>query len=222
MDDEFIELVNFGSTDLDLSGWSLADAQQVRHVFTTGCVLKSGEACVVYGGPAGDDTINLGVMSMPASASTSGLALNNSGEESILIRNAHHDLVMRMNYHGDQLSPMASLCRNPEQDGAWVAHDSLSPQPLSPGLRNDGTAFQMGPVTAKQIGIVRVGRPSADGLRLEWQAQPGAGYTLWAASRIDGEFRPVVNGLKFASEAGCCQIVPEAISMGEFFRISSP
>jgi hypothetical protein len=222
MDDEFIELVNFGSTELDLSGWSLADAQQARHVFATGCALKPGEACVVYGGPGGDGTVDLGVMNMPASASTSGLALNNSGEESILIRNANHDLVMRLNYRGDQLSPMASLCRNPEQGGAWVVHDSLSPLPLSPGRRNDGSPFQMGPATASQIGFVRVGRPSADGLRLEWQAQPGAGYTLWAASRIDGEFRPVVTGLQFAGEAGCCQVIPEAMSAGEFFRISSP
>ncbi|MEM6794932.1 MAG: lamin tail domain-containing protein, partial [Acidobacteriota bacterium] len=48
--DEFIELLNVGFSDVDLAGWTLADAGGVRFTFPGGTVLPAREAAVVFGG----------------------------------------------------------------------------------------------------------------------------------------------------------------------------
>ncbi|HEY0195913.1 MAG TPA: lamin tail domain-containing protein, partial [Kofleriaceae bacterium] len=47
---EFVELVNSGTGDQDLSGWTISDSMQVRHVFAAGTVLRAGQAIAVFGG----------------------------------------------------------------------------------------------------------------------------------------------------------------------------
>jgi hypothetical protein len=55
VNDEFIELVNFTSAAVDISGWSLATGGTapgtVQHIFPTGTIIPAGGAIVVFGGP---------------------------------------------------------------------------------------------------------------------------------------------------------------------------
>ncbi|MEM8754238.1 MAG: lamin tail domain-containing protein, partial [Pseudomonadota bacterium] len=75
--DEFVEIVNAGAAPADLSGFTLSDGVQARHVFPEGSVIAPGEALVVFGGgtPSGEfggATVQL--------ASTGALGLNNGGD----------------------------------------------------------------------------------------------------------------------------------------------
>ena len=49
-DDEFVEILNKSGAPLDMSGWSLRDRSEERHLFPAGTVLPSGCAIVVFGG----------------------------------------------------------------------------------------------------------------------------------------------------------------------------
>ncbi len=51
-DDEFVEVLNTGSTPIDISGWTIQDAAQVRHTFNAGTILAAGQAIVVFGAGA--------------------------------------------------------------------------------------------------------------------------------------------------------------------------
>ena len=75
-DEEFIEIVNCGSTAVDMSGWRLSDATSVRHVFPdSGFVVSPGEFVTVFGG--GTPT---GFHGKVMTASSGGLSLANSGD----------------------------------------------------------------------------------------------------------------------------------------------
>ena len=49
-DEEFVEILNAGSTPACLTGWSLHDKRGKRHVFPLGRALAAGEVIVVFGG----------------------------------------------------------------------------------------------------------------------------------------------------------------------------
>src|SRR5690606_27038130 len=58
-EDEFIEFVNNGTVDLDISGWTIWDEYTqllLRHTFPPGTIINPGGALVVFGGgnPTGD------------------------------------------------------------------------------------------------------------------------------------------------------------------------
>ena len=112
--DEFVELVNLGATALDLSGWTLGDASAIRHEFPSGTLLQGGASTIIYGGPLEGfgPSINEGqeaTLWFPASAGA-GLSLNNGGD-SITLRNAAGDLVLRVVYAGGQLPTQGSMAR---------------------------------------------------------------------------------------------------------------
>jgi hypothetical protein len=49
-DDEFVEIYNYGSEPVDVSGWQIADNTGTRFVFPPSTILNSGEVTVVFGG----------------------------------------------------------------------------------------------------------------------------------------------------------------------------
>src|SRR6185295_17973859 len=85
--DEYIEIVNVSAQDVELLGWTVADAVGVRHQFGDFLTLGSSNAVVVYGGPLNGDAPNISVPAVPASGGPVGLALNNTGTETISLRN---------------------------------------------------------------------------------------------------------------------------------------
>src|SRR2546428_1554754 len=50
--DEFIELVNNGTSSLAIGGFTISDAAQTRFTFPTGRIIPTGEGAVGFGGGA--------------------------------------------------------------------------------------------------------------------------------------------------------------------------
>ncbi|AKT36750.1 lamin tail domain-containing protein [Chondromyces crocatus] len=136
---EFIEIVNRGSTAVNLGGYTLSDAVSVRHRFPTGTSLAAGKALVVFGGTSG---IPSGVGNAVA-ASTGGLALNN-GSDTVTLATSSGTVVDAFSY-GSALSSTdgVSMNRSPDMDasGSFVLHTTLVSSAASPGRRVNGTAF---------------------------------------------------------------------------------
>ena len=83
-EDEFIELINTGSTAFDLSGYYMTDILEPnlapRHIFPTGTVVDAGQAIVVFGGGIPTSPTNFGgSVVQTASENNDGVGLDNDG-----------------------------------------------------------------------------------------------------------------------------------------------
>ena len=99
VEDEYIEIANLGQTDVDLEGWSLSDAVALRSNFYEGDIVAKRGAVIVYGGrlSGSEPVLGEGVLALPATESTSGLGLNNSGDI-ITLRNADGYVIDRIKF----------------------------------------------------------------------------------------------------------------------------
>ncbi len=146
-EDEFIEFVNAGSSDLDISGWKIYDQvtsfDPLRHIFPAGTVLNAGGAIVVFGGgnPQGDFG---GSQVQLASQASQGLGLTNSGDV-IIIRNANGETVLEFPYGGQVRAQ--SVTRIPDVTGAYSPHPTLGDKEISPGTKVDGSSFAIATAT---------------------------------------------------------------------------
>jgi endonuclease/exonuclease/phosphatase family metal-dependent hydrolase len=136
---EFVELVNGGSSAVDLSGWALWDGIAARHAFASGTVLAAGKAIAIFGATSG---IPSGTPSAVGS-STGTLSLGNSGD-SVSLRDASGTLVGSFTY-GASLSSVdgASMNRSPDATpgASFVLHTGLSGLSSSPGKKANGASF---------------------------------------------------------------------------------
>ena len=138
--DEFIELVNVTGTALDISGWTLSDALQVRHTFPIGTIIPNLCAVIVFGG--GTPTGAFGNVTVQT-ASSNQLSLNNTNE-TITLKNGA--TIIATYTYGTEGGNDQSLTRNPDITGALplVQHTTATGAAgrlHSPGLKVDGTAF---------------------------------------------------------------------------------
>jgi endonuclease/exonuclease/phosphatase family metal-dependent hydrolase len=136
---EFVEIVNGGAGDADLSGWTISDSTAMRHTFPAGTTLAAGRAIVVFGGAAG---IPVGLGNAVA-ASTGELNLANGGDTVTL---ASPTATIDSVTYTSALSGTdgVSMNRNPDGDaaGTLVLHTTLLSSAMrSPGTRIDGSAF---------------------------------------------------------------------------------
>jgi endonuclease/exonuclease/phosphatase family metal-dependent hydrolase len=135
---EFVELVNSGSGDANLAGWTISDATAVRHTFAAGTVLRAGQALVVYGAAGG---IPAGLGNAIAS-STGALSLGNGGDTVTL---ASPTATVDSVTYTSALSSTDGVSMNRSPDGnaagTFVLHTTLSAAMRSPGTRINGTAF---------------------------------------------------------------------------------
>jgi endonuclease/exonuclease/phosphatase family metal-dependent hydrolase len=135
---EFVELVNSGTGDADLSGWTISDATAVRHTFAAGTTLRTGRAIVVFAGATG---IPAGLTNAVV-ASTGTLSLGNSGDTVTLA--SPTGTIDSFTYTSALASSDGvSMNRSPDGSptGTFVLHSTLSASPRSPGTRVNGTAF---------------------------------------------------------------------------------
>ena len=139
-EDEFIELVNVSGADLDISGWTLSDAVDVRHTFPGGTVVSNNCSVVVFGGGTPTGTFGDAVVQV---ASTGFVGLNNSGD-TVTVSNGGGDVVSYS--YGSEGGNNQSLTRDPDITGPdpLVQHTSATGSGgalFSPGTPVDGTAF---------------------------------------------------------------------------------
>lgn len=133
--DEFIEVLNYSTGAVDISGWFLADASATRHVFPFGTALLPYDFLVVFGG--GSPSL-AGIHWQ--TASTGALSLNNSAD-TVTLLDVGSGIVDRLAYDGLANNDQ-SIVRFPEgAGGSFVLHANL-PQArgalFSPGTSIDG------------------------------------------------------------------------------------
>lgn len=143
-DDEFVELYNNMGTPMDLSGFSLWDADTTgsngtkRYEFPAGTTLAPHNAVVVFGGgtPMGDFG-----GSLKFTAGGSGLSLGNTGEV-LQIKNPAGTVVITFNMDALSNNPDESYTRSPDITGDFVQHHLANAAKLfSPGTKVDGSSF---------------------------------------------------------------------------------
>ncbi len=149
-DDEFVEIVNVGTTTADLSGATLSDDKSVKHTFSAGTTLAAGGAIVVFSGgdpfKAGAANASAWCNALPdavqvVTASSGSLDLNNTGD-TITLASADAAELTSTTYGGDGGKDQ-SLVRSPELTGAFVLHGGVAGAigPQSPGVAANGAAL---------------------------------------------------------------------------------
>ena len=145
-EDEFIEFVNIGGT-LDLSGYTIQDNAQERHVFPEGTVIPPGGVLVLFGG--GNPTGAFG-NAIVQTATTGLLNMNNAGDFVTLYSNNGEvvltfDIEPLSNNPDESYSRYPDLNTEPDSEGnLFYQHASLSESLgtlFSPGTKIDGTNF---------------------------------------------------------------------------------
>lgn len=134
-DDEFVEILNYGDSAQDISGWIIRDSTAVRHIFPVSTLLLPYEYMVIFGG---------GMPSLPGVnwqlASTGILSLNNGGDTVSLLDavNLTKDQVI----YGSEGNSDQSLVRFPEGTGTGFVLHTSPPESggelFSPGRSVDG------------------------------------------------------------------------------------
>lgn len=153
-DDEFVELVNYSQTAVDVSGLTVADATTRRYTFPANTSLAAGSALVVFGGgTTPNDAPAFGGASVFHATS---LGLNDAGDTvSLRITINSDEITIASQSYGTAATnaPHApqdqSLTRTPDAaldstGGNFVAHTlatEAATRVFSPGTRADGTPF---------------------------------------------------------------------------------
>jgi hypothetical protein len=218
--DEYLEIANQSDTDVDLYNWSIADAVGRRHVFYNGApgeTLGASNAIVVYGGPMNGNAPVLPVLAFPASESSAGLALNNTGNETITLRNGSSNVIDRILYSGNSLSSQGSLVRFPTLNSDFV------PQPYvgsntSAGVQYDGGAWNL--PTTLPTGVSGISVTYGNPVVLNYSAVVSHAYTLWQSDEANEPF-VIVNG-GFATSAAGAFYITNAPATRQFYFITTP
>ncbi|MEP2510865.1 MAG: lamin tail domain-containing protein [Reichenbachiella sp.] len=143
--DEYIEFVNSGSSDMDISGWKINDGID-RHIFPANSVVPAGGAIVVFGSGGGAPTGAFGNSVVQTASESTSLGLLNSGDE-ITIKDGTD--ATRLTFSYDQATRAVAFSRSPDITGEFSAHAAISAYTnedatnaaASPGLKVDGTFF---------------------------------------------------------------------------------
>ena len=162
-EDEFIELVNTGSTAFDLSGYYMTDIVEPnlapRHIFPTGTVVDSGQAIVIFGGGIPTSPTNFGgAVVQTASENNDGVGLANDGN-TIYIKNSDGLTVLSQAYDATQGNANQSITRSPDLTGDFISHSGVTAANgalFSPGMKLDSTIFYQHTSTKVQFQVMEV------------------------------------------------------------------
>ncbi len=137
--DEFAELFN-SNPDIDLSGYTLSDATQVRHTFPSGTLLASKKSIVVFGGGTPKGTFGGALVQV---ASEGQLNLNNAGDL-LTLKDAQGNKIAEFNINGLSGNPDESYTRSPDIKGDFKQHSTILESNgalFSPGTQINGNPF---------------------------------------------------------------------------------
>lgn len=217
VEDEYIEIANLGQADVDLEGWSLSDAVALRSNFYEGDIVSRRGAVIVYGGrlSGSEPVLGEGVQALPATESTSGLGLNNSGD-TITLRNADGYVIDRINF--GKTPGNGSLTRHPGPSAPFMAHGNIAGKGFSPGTWPSGAPFTEEPFLPVPD-IVILAEVSGGELSLSWETAPTATYTVLGSQAVNGPYKPLTEGLTF--DGGSGSFSTPAKSAAHFFIIKA-
>ena len=138
-EDEFIEFYNYGG-DLDISGWSVHDNAQERHIFPEGTVIPAGGVLVLFGGGTPTGTFGGSIVQV---ASEGVLNMNNQGDY-VTVYDLNEISVLTFDVEPLSDNPNESYTRNPDITGEFEQHAGIPEANgalFSPGTRVDGSNF---------------------------------------------------------------------------------
>lgn len=139
LEDEFIEFFNSGP-ELDISGYTISDASQVRHVFPEGTIVPMNGVIVVFGG--GDPTGSFGG-AMVQTATAGQLNMNNAGDF-VTVQDANSNVIATFDITPLSGNPNEAYTRNPDIFGEFERHPDIPEANgalQSPGTKIDGSSF---------------------------------------------------------------------------------
>ena len=141
-EDEFIELVNLSTTDLDMSGFEIYDAENLvagtpNHTVPANTIIAPGKALVIFGG--GTPTGTFGGATVQTST-FGDLNLNNSGD-TLTVMDASGSVILTFDIEPLSNNPNESYTRNPDLTGEFEQHGENTSLLFSPGTKIDGTSF---------------------------------------------------------------------------------
>ena len=160
--DEFIEVINRTAEPADISGFTLSDAEGVRHVFARGSILPPFEAAVVFGGGTPRGAFgNASASGLVFVASSGGLSLNNGGDL-IKLADADGRVIQEIEFGAVEGNRGQSINRDPDANGRDLSpHTAVAKDArrlFSPGTKADGEPFTIRPAIHRlEPAIVRAG-----------------------------------------------------------------
>ncbi len=181
--DEFIEVINRTGTPLDVSGYSISDADALRFTFPPGTIIPAGEAAVIFGG--GTPTGDFGNANANGLVFTAALSLNNGGD-TIRLKDNLNSVIESITFGSTEGNANQSINRNPDESGvAFATHSSIAGSGgrlFSPGTRVNGSPFTLAPrITSIAPDSANKGAPPFD------MAVLGSGFEGTSTVLIDGQ-----------------------------------
>jgi len=140
--DEFIEIVNYSSKPLDMSGFKVFDAENFNtktpnHIFPNNTILAPGKCLVLFGGGNPKGTFGGALVQ----TSTSGdLNLNNAGDI-LYITDKSDQILLQFDIEPLSNNPNESYSRNPDLTGDFIQHSAINGKFFSPGTKTNGDPF---------------------------------------------------------------------------------
>ena len=145
-EDEFIEFYNMGG-QIDISGYTISDAAQERHVFPSGTIIPSNGVLVLFGG--GNPTGSFGG-AIVQTASTGLLNMNNAGDM-VTMHDSNGNEILTFDIEPLSNNPDEAYTRYPdlnevpnENGDIFFQHAGIAEADgrlFSPGTKLDGTNF---------------------------------------------------------------------------------
>ena len=145
-EDEFIEFYNMGG-QIDISGYTISDAAQERHVFPSGTILPANGVLVLFGG--GNPTGSFGG-AIVQTASTGLLNMNNAGDM-VTMHDSNGNEILTFDVEPLSNNPDEAYTRYPdlnevpnENGDIFFQHAGIAEADgrlFSPGTKLDGTNF---------------------------------------------------------------------------------
>jgi hypothetical protein len=138
--DEFIEFYNSSASSIDLSGYTISDASQVRHTFPNGTIVPSKGVIVVFGGGTPTGTFGGAIVQ---TASTGQLNMNNAGDIATL-KTSGGATILTFDINGLSGNPNEAYTRFPDIYGDFVRYNTIPEANgaiQTPGTKVNGTSF---------------------------------------------------------------------------------
>jgi hypothetical protein len=185
-----------------LGNWTIQDAISNRHFFFPGVPaleipeeqIPASNSIVVYGGPF---NFQPGAPITNSSAASEGsLALNNDGD-SIRLRNANGNLVIRIVYTGGDLDTgrNSSLSRYPTLNDAFVQQSWTANTNASAALQYYGASFSQPLKLPVSVTQPLLSINTNGGLLINWTADTNVTQTIWRSETMTNRFG-VLTGFK--------------------------